>query len=206
MTQIKICGIKSRDVFERLCELEVEYAGFVFAPSKRQVSSGLVREITAGLPVRPRLVGVFVNENRAEMIRIAQEAELDVLQLHGDESAEECRELRDAGHVVWKAWGVTCDERDLALPSYVGAVDAVLLDNERGGTGERFPWEEIPALQDLLPGVPLFVAGGLSPSNVGDLAAAYVPYGVDVSSGVEINGAKDPALITAFVTKVRNSR
>jgi len=206
-TVVKVCGIKTRDVFEHLQDLQVEYVGFVFAPSKRLVTAEQVAALTAGLDHRSQRVGVFVNETAAEIQRIARVAGLDVLQLHGDESPAFAQDLREAtGLAVWKAWGVTHDERDQQLAAYDGIVDAVLLDNERGGTGQRFSWEAIPALQALVPSAQLFVAGGLAPTNVGELVETYAPYGVDVSSGVETDGAKDPAKINQFVSKVRETR
>ena len=206
MTKIKVCGIKTREVFEQLQNLDVDYVGFVFAKSKRQVTAEQAAEIAAGTELRAKRVGVFVDEAPEEIVRIAKTAGLDVLQMHGDESPELCRELRDrTGLQVWKAWGVRHDERDAALASYQGAVDAVLLDNERGGTGTRFPWEAIPQLRSYLPEVPLFVAGGLQVDNVGELLANHRADGVDVSSGVETDGAKDPVKITQFVRKVREN-
>jgi phosphoribosylanthranilate isomerase len=89
------------------------------------------------------------------------------------------------------------------LREYQDAVDAILLDNQRGGTGERFSWGAIPRLREYAGGLPIFVAGGLNPDNVADLLAEHRPFGVDVSSGVETEGAKDPEKITVFVQKVR---
>lgn len=207
MTAIKICGLKTRDILAHVNTLPVDYIGFVFAKSKRQVTAEQVADLTRDLPQNAKLVGVFVNESPLEILRIAEVAGLDVLQLHGDESPDTCRELRErSGLQVWKAWGVHQDERDAALRDYRGAVDALLLDNQRGGTGERFSWDAIPHLRDYAGDLPLFVAGGLDPDNVTDLLTDHLPFGVDVSSGVETEGAKDPAKITAFVQKVRASR
>ncbi|MGB8955002.1 MAG: phosphoribosylanthranilate isomerase [Tumebacillaceae bacterium] len=206
MTLIKVCGIKNRETFEQLETLGTDYVGFVFAKSKRQVTAEQAAEIVHAIPRRAKRVGVFVDERPEEIVRIAETAGLDVLQMHGGESPELCRELRErTGLQVWKAWGVRHDERDAALASYQGAVDAVLLDNERGGTGTRFPWEAIPQLRTYVPGVPLFVAGGLHADNVGELLANHAADGVDVSSGVETDGAKDSMKIAQFVRKVRDS-
>lgn len=203
MTAIKICGIKNRDDFQHAESLSVEYVGFVFAPSKRQVTAEQVAAFTAGNTRQSKLVGVFVDESPEEMIRIARVACLDVLQLHGAETPATCQALRQQGFTVWKAWGVCQDERDATLADYRGAVDAVLLDNARGGTGEKFSWDAIETIHSHVPDIPLFIAGGLHPENVGDLLRQHQAFGVDVSSGVETNGAKDPTKITAFVTRVR---
>lgn len=206
MTAIKICGIKTRADFDHLEKLSVDYVGFVFAPSKRQVTAEQAAEITGDRSRRSKLVGVFVDETPEEIVRIARTSGLDVLQLHGAESPAFCQNLRDQGFIVWKAWGVTQDERDAALAEFRGAVDAVLLDNARGGTGQKFAWNTIREIETYIPDIPLFVAGGLQVENVSDLLAQHRPYGVDVSSGVETDGAKDQAKITAFVSKVRETR
>lgn len=209
MTAIKVCGIKNRETFEHVQALPVEYVGFVFAPSKRQVTAEQVAELTRGYvgTGTRKLVGVFVNHSIEEIGRIAEIAGLHVLQLHGDETPEVCQQLRErTGLAVWKAWGVRHDERDAELATYHGKVDAVLLDNERGGTGERFRWESIPHLREVLPDVPLFVAGGLNADNVGALLETYAVDGVDVSSGVETDGTKDPEKISCFVTRVREKQ
>ena len=206
MTLIKVCGIKNRETFEHLETLGADYVGFVFAKSKRQVTAEQAAEIVQGIARRAKLVGVFVDEHPDEIVRIAETAGLDILQMHGDESPELCSQLRErTGLQVWKAWGVRHDESDAALASYQGAVDAVLLDNERGGTGTRFPWEAISQLRTYVPGVPLFVAGGLHADNVGELLANHAADGVDVSSGVETDGAKDSKKIAQFVRKVRDN-
>ncbi|TCP59086.1 phosphoribosylanthranilate isomerase [Tumebacillus sp. BK434] len=207
MTRIKICGLKLHETIRHVGALPIEYVGFVFAPSKRQVSAETAAELSQQLPGSVQRAGVFVNESAAQIKHIAETAGLHVLQLHGDESPEFCRELkRDTGRLVWKAWGVCGDERDAELRRYAGVVDAVLLDNERGGTGTAFSWERIPELRSYLNGTLLYVAGGLHPDNVSALIETYRPDGVDVSSGVETVGVKDPDKITAFVTKVREQR
>ncbi|ARU62710.1 hypothetical protein CBW65_18295 [Tumebacillus avium] len=207
MTLVKICGLKLHETIRHVGTLPVEYVGFVFATSKRQVSAETAAELGNSLPDGVRRVGVFVNESLEEMERIAETAGLHVLQLHGDETPELCERLkRETGLAVWKAWGVRGDERDAELGRYAGIVDAVLLDNERGGTGTAFSWERIPEIRLHLPDTPLFVAGGLHPDNVSELIGAYRPDGVDVSSGVETVGVKDPDKITAFVTKVREQQ
>ncbi|HEU4964638.1 MAG TPA: phosphoribosylanthranilate isomerase [Bacilli bacterium] len=206
-TAIKICGLNTREHISHVNALPADYIGFVFAKSKRQVTAEQVADLTRDLPLTTKLVGVFVNEEPDEILRIAQVAGLDVLQLHGDETPATCRELRErSGLQVWKAWSVHQDERDARLTEYGEVVDAILLDNARGGTGQKFSWDAIPTLRDYIGDLPLFVAGGLDPVNVGDLLAAHRPFGVDVSSGVETEGAKDAAKITAFVQKVRASQ
>lgn len=205
--QIKVCGLKTREVVAQAAALPIDYVGFVFAKSKRQVTAEQARDLLHDLPRKFRAVGVFVDASLDELLLTAETAGLDVLQLHGEESPAYCQELRErSGREVWKAWGVRGDASDQRLAEYLGAVDAVLLDNARGGTGQTFSWTAIPALQALLPGVPLFVAGGLHPGNVEELIGAYRPDGIDVSSGVESDGVKDPEKITDFVMRARKAQ
>ncbi|MCX7568872.1 phosphoribosylanthranilate isomerase [Tumebacillus sp. DT12] len=205
--RIKVCGLKTREAVEQAAALPIDYVGFVFAKSKRQVTAEQARDLLADLPRSFQAVGVFVDAAMDDLLFTAETAGLDVLQLHGEESPAFCRELRErSGRAVWKAWGVRGDHGDQQVAEYADAVDAVLLDNARGGTGQTFSWTSIPALAASLPGVPLFVAGGLHPGNVEELISRYRPDGIDVSSGVESDGVKDPEKITDFVMRARKAQ
>lgn len=207
MIKVKVCGVQLHETIDQLSRLAVRYVGFVFAPSKRQVTAELASELAAGLPAAAQRVGVFVDETADEIRRIAEVAGLNVLQLHGDQTPEFCQQLQaTTGLAVWKSWSVCGDERDEALGAYVGKIDALLLDNERGGSGRSFAWEEIPRLRSYAEATPLFVAGGLHTDNVLELIQTYRPDGVDVSSGVETVGVKDPEKIASFVQRVREQR
>ncbi|ASS75432.1 hypothetical protein CIG75_10895 [Tumebacillus algifaecis] len=207
MTLIKVCGLRLHETIHHVGSLPVEYVGFVFARSKRQVTAEEAAELGGNLPDTVQRVGVFVNVDATELKRIAETAGLHVLQLHGDETPEFCERVkRETGLAVWKAWGVRGDQRDEEVGAFAGIADAVLLDNARGGSGVPFAWSEIPRLRAYLKDTKLFIAGGLDADNVGELVNTYRPDGVDVSSGVEKVGLKDPEKITAFVTKVREQQ
>jgi phosphoribosylanthranilate isomerase len=212
MSKIKICGLTNRQSVEFVHDLGVDYLGFVFAASKRQITAEIAAELVSGLPgtdlAQPKRIGVFVNDSLANMQRIADIANLHGFQLHGDESPEQCHKLRkQTGKLVWKAWRVKNNGEDQQIQDYQGTVDAILLDTysagQQGGTGQTFPWECINQIKQLLPDVPLIAAGGLSADNVNDLVTSYSPFAVDVSSGVETNGEKDFEKIRQFVRKVR---
>lgn len=140
-------------------------------------------------------------------------------QLHGQESPLFCSEVKQAFPQiqVWKALSVAGHAPDAGtgihalLESYSGTIDALLLDTYdpqgSGGSGRTFDWKQIPLYQQAAEEValPLFIAGGLYPDNVNELLDGYAPYGVDVSSGVESNGLKDIAKMTAFVERVKQS-
>ncbi|GAX89742.1 phosphoribosylanthranilate isomerase [Effusibacillus lacus] len=207
MTQIKICGLKTREAVLVAAESGVDYIGFVFAQSKRQVTAEEVLKFAEGIQT-PKRVGVFVNEPFDSLLTVGDMACLDVFQLHGAETPEICSRLKRAsGKQVWKAWQVRGNEQDLAIREYAGTIDACLLDTflpgAAGGTGQTFQWNEIERFRSLLPGVQLFVAGGLNSGNVGELLEKYKPDGVDVSSGVETNGVKDIEKMRLFIRKVR---
>jgi phosphoribosylanthranilate isomerase len=207
MTQIKICGFTTRSAVEAATRLGIDYMGFVFASSKRQISPEQVRELTNGMQT-PKRIGVFVNETIEQLLRIAEFAGLDGFQLHGNESPAFCRTLKERSNkLVWKAWRVGGEAIDHSISEYISVVDALLLDAyhplQMGGTGESFRWESITQIRDSAPRTALFVAGGLSAGNVKSLIDLYHPDGVDVSSGVETDGIKDPAKMKQFMEKVR---
>lgn len=207
MTQIKICGFTSREGLESAAQLGIEYAGFVFAASKRQMDPQRVATMTREIRSFKR-IGVFVNEPLENLLRIAEIAQLDGFQLHGNESPEFCQRLKErTNKLIWKAWRVGADQSADFLKEYRFSADALLLDayhpKQMGGTGQPFAWDSIPSIRHLVPGVPLIVAGGLSADNVGRLIDTYRPEAVDVSSGVETGGVKDPEKMKQFVERVR---
>ena len=197
--------------------LPVDYAGFVFASSRRSVSPELAGELirmmrasSSSAGREQMAAGVFVNPGLDRLELTLREAPLDILQLHGSESPEECREAAGLGLTVWKALhgspGETREEIAARLEAYAAAgVDTFLLDTAGGGTGKVFDWSILPAYLEAahLLGKRLYAAGGLHAGNVGQLIAQYRPDGVDVSSGVEREGKKDLELIRAFTERVK---
>lgn len=226
-TLVKICGITKPETLRAIRHLPIDYIGFVFAASKRQVNeeqaAELLRELTSDSPNRrPQTVGVFVNPELDELEGILHKAPLDVVQLHGQESPEFCRQVKERfGVQVFKVLPVEGEveslENDgdggaglLRMPdAYSGVIDALMLDTfdarAAGGTGKTFRWSVIPEYRVWAEraGIPLIVAGGLQPDNVAGLIADYQPHGVDVSSGVETDGHKDISKITTFVERVK---
>ncbi|WP_175631796.1 phosphoribosylanthranilate isomerase [Virgibacillus siamensis] len=192
---IKICGIQSEEAAQAAVDAGADYIGFVFAPSKRQITPERAAEITAGLSSSIRKVGVFVNETKENIEQTAKTAGLDVIQLHGDEPPEFAADL---DYPVLKAYPMTSDFPSKA-PVY--PCDYLLVDSprgpNRGGNGTTFDWK---LLSDSgLDPEKIILAGGLTPDNVQAAITAVNPAGVDVSSGVETNGQKDAAKISRFV-------
>ncbi|HEX7316738.1 MAG TPA: phosphoribosylanthranilate isomerase [Pyrinomonadaceae bacterium] len=207
MTRVKVCGITNLADALAALEAGADMLGFNFyARSPRRVAPAVARKIIESLPDGVACVGVFVNEPApADVERIAREAGLDAVQLHGDETPEYCQSLR--GLTTIKALRVGADYHIDTAAAY--GTDAVLLDayvaSARGGTGHTFDWTLATLTRERVPR--LFLAGGLTPDNVATAVAAVRPYAVDVCSGVETApGRKSPELMRRFVEQVKSSR
>jgi phosphoribosylanthranilate isomerase len=194
---IKICGTTSEDDALLAVALGADAVGFVLAPSPRQVRPSLVADIVKRLPRQEILtVGVFRDEVPARVVEIATSTGLDAVQLHGHESPEEARWIRQRVPRIFKAF--PAGHVDVSRAAEWGA-DAVLLDAPSPGSGTLFDW----ALAGELPqGQHLIVAGGLDPENVAAAVSSTRPWGVDVASGVEAApGRKDPMKLKAFIDR-----
>lgn len=198
MIRIKICGICDVEAAQVAAEAGADMIGFHFCRSERRVTPEEAKAIVDEMPVRPKIVGVFIDQSESEVRDIAEFVDLDLLQLHGSEPAG-----FDAGRPVMKVLKV----RDGAVPNAAEWPDPIMLDSwsadQRGGTGQTWDWQ---AARRLLRTRQVFIAGGLRPGNVGSLVSEFRPYGVDVSSGVEARlRVKDPDKIRAFVLAVRTA-
>ena len=198
MIRIKICGICDLDAARTAVEAGADLIGFHFCTSDRRVQPEEAKAIVDELSVRPKVVGVFIDESADEVRRIAEYVDLDLLQLHGSE-----RPGFDGGRPVMKVLKV----RDGRVPAADDWPDPIMLDSwsadQRGGTGRTWEWE---LARPLLASRRVFIAGGLEPGNVGKVVSELRPYGVDVSSGVEARPrVKDPDRLRAFVLAVRRA-
>ena len=216
--KVKMCGISKVETIPAVVEAKPDYMGLVFAPSKRQVTVDqakiLVEELHRGYAKKYgsdtehdkngtiKTVGVFVNETVENLVTIANEANLDAVQLHGDEDEAFIQSLKERTNVeVWKAIQIrTAADTEKWIDS---SADMLLFDayhkDERGGTGEVFDWSSLDAFER-----PFMLAGGIDSTNVARAIRTVRPYGIDISSGIETNGVKDDEKITAF-TKIVNS-
>ncbi|MBU3111180.1 phosphoribosylanthranilate isomerase [Clostridium lacusfryxellense] len=197
MTKIKICGISRQLDIEYLNDLQPEYAGFVFAKSKRQVDKDHAYNLINNLHSDIKKVGVFVDENPDIVLEIAKSLGLQVLQFHGYETQEYINKFK--GYEIWKALKINSIKSISEIEKY--DYEKFLLDNTTSGSGESFDWNLVYKKID---GRFIMLAGGLTSENVGQGILKLNPYGVDVSSGVETNGYKDYAKIKEFIKKVRD--
>jgi len=203
---VKICGITRWGDAQLSAEMGAGFLGYIFyPPSKRFVSAEKVAEIiSAARFAHPDVkhVGVFVDEDAATILDYHRVAGFDFAQLHGQESPAICAELREQGIGTIKTIGMGSDGPLLDFADY--EADYFLCDTHdatlKGGTGRTFDRDKLPA------GIPLeklFLAGGITPENVGDLVTAVRPFGIDVSSGVEeAPGVKDKRKLAAFFEAV----
>lgn len=214
MTRIKICGIRDSRHVVAASRLGVDFLGMVFAPSPRMISPHKAVELVETakkMKPRPSIVGVFVNLMPQEVNNIADYCKLDWVQLSGDETWEYCRLIDKP---IIKAMKIDSSIKDNwisedvihGLQFFQREKLMFLLDTKEngvyGGSGKAFDWRRIPDLSEELP---VLVAGGLNPENVSSLINQKHPWGVDVSSGVEVGGNKDISLITAFIKEVRKN-
>jgi phosphoribosylanthranilate isomerase len=206
MVWVKICGITNSPDAKAAIDYGAQAMGFVFAPSKRQVSPVTTREIIRALPPETMKVGVFANQDLALVREIAAFCGLTSLQLHGDEPPAYCAHF-EAVDVI-KAFRVQSRLPEELMQTYIlnNSIRKVLLDSytpeQLGGTGKTFDWQ-LAAKKEWLP-LPVIIAGGLNPENVIEAIRLAQPFGVDVSSGVEkAPGQKDLLKLKAFIKNAR---
>ena len=215
--KVKMCGISKVETIPAVVEAKPDYMGLVFAPSKRQVTvdqaKTLVEELHKQYTKRYnngaeqsnndeiKTVGVFVNETLENLVTIATEANLDEVQLHGDEDEAFIQSLKERTNVeVWKAVQIrSAADAEAWIDS---RADMLLFDayhkDERGGTGEVFDWSCLDEFER-----PFMLAGGIDSTNVARAIRTVRPYGIDISSGIETEGVKDDEKIKAFTNIVR---
>lgn len=209
--KVKMCGISKVETIPAVVEAKPDYMGLVFASSKRQVTVEQAKTLVEALhkqckaqndTVSIKTVGVFVNETLDNLVTIANEANLDVVQLHGDEDEAFIQSLKERTNVeVWKA--VQIRSAADAAAWIDSSADMLLFDayhkDERGGTGDVFDWSCLDTFER-----PFMLAGGIDSTNVARAIRTVRPYGIDISSGIETNGVKDDEKITAFTKIVKS--
>lgn len=209
MTKVKICGITNLEDALLSAKFGADALGFNFyEKSPRYILPENAREIIEQLPEKVLKVGVFVNESLEKIIEIASIARLDAIQLHGEETPEFARELKQKTNLeIIKAFRVSPDFKPEDVLQY--ETDAILLDaysrHEHGGTGETFDWEIAKRVQEIFP--KMYLAGGLSQDNIAKAIFKVAPFAVDACSCLEIEkGKKDKPILVNFICNVLFSR
>jgi phosphoribosylanthranilate isomerase len=195
---VKICGTTNEDDALLAVAMGADALGFIFAPSPRQIHPGTAADIVKRLPPEILTVGVFRDEHPERVIEIVGKAGLKAAQLHGQESAEQARWIRQRVPLTIKAF--PAGSHAVARALEFGA-DVVMLDAANPGSGQVFDWRLVDGVP---PGARLLLAGGLTPENVTDAIAQAQPWGVDVVTGVESKpGRKDPTKLRTFVAAAK---
>jgi len=214
MTRVKICGIRNKTHALAAVEAGADFIGLVFAPSPRQVTISQAQKIAAAIKEYSKttqVVGVFVNMPAPLVNKSAYYCNLDWVQLSGDESGEYCQQIEKP---IIKVIRIKPGQEPQQIYECL-VTEAKLLGNQKhlylldshakekyGGTGTAFDWSVAREVAKLFP---VIIAGGLTPENIAQVIDMLAPWGVDASSGVEVNGVKDIDKIKAFIDAVRRA-
>lgn len=193
MTKVKICGLSTKEAVKTAVSVGADYIGFVFAPSKRQVTLEQAAELTKIIPTNVKKVGVFVSPSHEELLEAIEKVDLDLVQIHG-QVADDLFDDLPCGSIQ----AIQVDEGG-HVPS--SQADYLLFDAPVAGSGQTFDWGRLDTTELAQP---FFIAGGLNEDNVVEAIQHFSPYAVDVSSGVETDGQKDHEKIRRFIERVKH--
>ena len=199
MTKVKICGLTRMKDIEYVNHAHPGYVGFVFAKSRRRVTPCIAREMIKNLDPAIKKVGVFVNEDAEKVNEVAELCNLDIIQLHGEETPYYCTMIHKP---IWKAVRIKDSVHFEQFEQY--NAEAILLDTfsakAYGGSGEAFDWNVAKGIGEKYK---IILAGGINRENMFEAIDIVHPYCIDVSSGVETEGVKDDMKIKNIIDKVR---
>jgi len=193
LTKVKICGLSTKEAVETAVSAGADYIGFVFAPSKRQVTLEEAAELAKLIPVNFKKVGVFVSPSRAQLLEAIEKVGLDLVQVHGQVADALFEDLSCASIQAVQVDG------NGHVPN--SQADYLLFDAPVAGSGKTFDWGQLDTSGLAQP---FFIAGGLNEDNVEEAIQHFTPYAVDVSSGVETDGQKDQEKIRRFIERVKH--
>lgn len=197
MTKVKICGLMEKEHVAAAVKAGTDAIGFVFAPSKRQITVEKAHELAKDIPSAVLKVGIFVNPTQEEIERAYREVPLDVIQFHGNETPDF---IQSTNHPSIKALSIRSEEDVERAKQY--DTNFFLFDAPQAGSGITFDWQLMKGHE--VPQEKVILAGGLNPENVAEAIHRVKPYMVDVSSGVERQGRKDEQLIRAFIQAAKS--
>ena len=193
MTKVKICGLSTKEAVKTAVLAGADYIGFVFAPSKRQVTVEQATELAKFIPSHIQKVGVFVSPSREELLEAIEKVGLDLVQVHGQVADDLFVDLPCASIQAVQVDG------NGHVPN--SQADYLLFDAPVAGSGQTFDWGRLDTTELAQP---FFIAGGLNEDNVEEAIQHFTSYAVDVSSGVESNGQKDHEKIRRFIERVKH--
>jgi len=204
--KIKICGMRDPGNISAVAKLLPDYMGFIYYARSKRFAGGLLPVHIDGLPLNIRKTGVFVNSDRKEVLSIAINMGFHAIQLHGVESPEYCREIKESGLEVIKVFSIGNEGGFERWKEYQEYCDLYLFDTAGiayGGTGKKFSWER---LKDYTGEKGFFLSGGLAPGDLEEILELKHPqlYGVDLNSGFETEpGMKNPVQLETFIREIR---
>jgi len=193
LTKVKICGLSTKEAVKTAVSAGAEYIGFVFAPSKRQVTLEQAAELAKFIPSYIQKVGVFVSPSRAELLEAVDKVGLDFVQVHGKVVDKLFENLPCASIQAVQVDG------NGHVPN--SQADYLLFDAPVAGSGQTFDWGQLDTTELAQP---FFIAGGLNEDNVARAIQHFSPFAVDVSSGVETDGQKDHEKIRRFIERAKH--
>lgn len=201
--KVKICGMKDPGNISEVAKLEPDMMGFIFYKSSiRYVGDTFNPEIMHRIPNGIKKAGVFVNADLFEIEGKIWKYSLDIIQLHGDESPETCKQLANSGIKIIKAFKITNMESFKYCVDYICCTDYFLFDSKNGGSGNKFNWK---LLENYQLGHPFFLSGGISQNDVNEIKKINIPAfcGIDLNSRFEITpGLKDFKILKKFVSEL----
>jgi phosphoribosylanthranilate isomerase len=204
--KVKVCGMTDLPNLNSVVASEPDFVGFIFySESSRRVSNEKILFASTG---KVRKVGVFVNEQRDTLLAVSSIYKLDMVQLHGDESSDYCKELKQNGLKIIKAFSISDGFDFSELDEYAPFVDYFLFDTKgkyRGGNGSKFNWR---MLNNYKLDMPFFLSGGITEKDVEEITALSHSqlFGVDVNSGFETSpGVKDVPSVERFIKNIKTN-
>ncbi len=201
-TKIKICGLTRKEDIQIANRYKPDFIGFVFADGRRKLSFSTAESLRGELSKEIKVVGVFVNEPLDNFKDIVKNNLVDLIQLHGDETASYLLKLKEiTNKSIIKV--IRAKSGDYIKSQLLSECGYFLLDSYKkglyGGSGIAFDYSMLPKINK-----PFFIAGGLNRDNILDCILRTKPYGVDISSGVETNGVKDEGKVAEIIQMIRD--
>jgi len=205
--KIKICGMRHHENIEEISSLNPDMMGFIFFPPSKRYAGEILDPLQLfSLPSSTKRTGVFVNEKTEQILLMVSKYSLDFVQLHGNESCEQCRVIKERGIGVIKTFSISENFNFEECSDYLPYTDYFLFDTstpEFGGSGKKFKWEE---LKNYNLAHPFFLSGGISADDTASLLSLSVIgfYGIDVNSRFETEpGLKNFKMLEKFILKIR---